>query len=162
MCFESGKMMAISSSDTQQDTIRFSKIVINESIRLRTFSLPEERKLTSKDPVRNTLPPAPKIINEFLIDTTTVYKRNIIADITFNDRTNFIATIDPGFNNRFPFTFIEKNRLRQAEAKATLVRHLKSGQDIHVQTLHVSEKIHGTHGSNDKKHPGTQTRAKTL
>jgi hypothetical protein len=129
-------MMVISSSDTQQDTVRFSKIVINESIRQRTYSLPEERKLSSKDSVRHTLPSAPKSINEVLTDTTSVSKRNIIADITFNDPTNFIAIIDPGFNNRFPFTFTEKNRLRQAEAKATLVKHLKSGKDICVQPLH--------------------------
>ena len=41
-------MMIISNSDTQQDTVRLSKIVIKESVRLKTYSLPEEKKFIIK------------------------------------------------------------------------------------------------------------------
>jgi hypothetical protein len=129
-------MMIISCSDTQQDTTRLIKVVINESIRNKTFSLPEVKKFPSQDSARHARPAAIKTGNEVLADTTSVCKRNIIADITFNDSTNFITTIDPGFRNSFPFTFTEKNMGRQVEAKATLVKHLKTGQNIPAQPLH--------------------------
>jgi hypothetical protein len=134
--FESGRMMIISYSDAQQDTTRLIKVVINESIREKTFSLPEVKKFPSLDSARYARR-APTITgNEVLADTTSVCKRNIIADITFNDSNNFIARIDPGFRNSFPFIFTEKNKLRQTEANATLVRHLKPGENLTIQPLH--------------------------
>jgi hypothetical protein len=129
-------MMIISNSDTQQDTARLSKIVIKESVRLKTYSLPEEKKFSSKDTIRHALSLAPKSDNETLADTTSVCTRNIIADITFNDSTNFITTLNHGFSNRLPFIFAEKTRLNQTEAKATLIRHLKPGLNIPEQPLH--------------------------
>jgi hypothetical protein len=128
-------MMIISSSDTQQDTVRLSKIVINESTRLKTFSLPEVRRLSSKDTVRHALHPAPEISNETIADTTSVCGRNPVADITFNDSSNFITSIESGFNNSFPFIFTEINSIKQAEAKTALLKHLKTGEDIPVQPL---------------------------
>jgi hypothetical protein len=128
--------MIISSSDTQQDTSRLIKIGINESIRNKTFSLPEVKKFPSKDTLRHALPPAPKSVYYGLTDSTSVCERNIIADITFYDSTNFITSLKPVFNNGFPFVFTEKNKIKEAEEKETLVRHLKSGQNIPAQPLH--------------------------
>jgi hypothetical protein len=129
-------MMIISNSNTNQDTVRLSKIVINESIRIKTYSLPEPKKFASKDTVRHTLVPPPKSYDESLIDITAVCARNIIADVTFYDSTNFITTLNNGLTNSFPFIFTEKNRLNQTEANATLARHLKSGLDLPKQPLH--------------------------
>jgi hypothetical protein len=128
-------MMIVSSSNTQQDTVKI-KISIDESIRIKTFSLPEPRKLFPKDTLRYSPPPAAKPAWYGLTDTTSVCERNIIADITFNDTPNFITTLKPGFGNRFPFIFIEKNRLKQDEAKAVLFTHLKNGEKIPPQPLH--------------------------
>ena len=41
-------MMIISDSGSQQDTVKVSKIVINESVRIKTYSLPEIRQFPSK------------------------------------------------------------------------------------------------------------------
>ena len=127
--------MIIFSSETQQDTTRLIKIDINESIRNKTFTLPEVRKFPSKDTLRRALPPAPKSIFYGLADSTSLCKRNIIADITFYDSTNFITSLKPGFNNSFPFVFTEKNKIKEAEEKATLFSHLKAGQNIPAQPL---------------------------
>lgn len=64
------------------------------------------------------------------LDTVLVCNRNPIADVTFYDSVNFITTIVPGSVSRFPFIFIEKNRVRDAEAKALLVKQLRAGEAI--------------------------------
>ena len=127
--------MIVSSSNTQQDTVKI-KINIDESIRIKTFTLPEPRKLLAKDTVRHSLTPAAKPAWEGLVDTTSVCERNIIADITFNDSANFITTLDRGFSNRFPFVFTEKNKLRQDQAQAALFSQLKTGEQIPPKLLH--------------------------
>ena len=67
---------------------------------------------------------------DFLLDTTIICRRNIIADVTFYDSTNVVTTIVPGNTSGFPYVFIEKNRIREAETKAILVKQLKPGQTI--------------------------------
>ena len=42
MWFEFAKMMIYSNPGTQQDTVKIGKFVINDSIRLKTYSLPEK------------------------------------------------------------------------------------------------------------------------
>jgi hypothetical protein len=129
-------MMIISNSDTQQDTVRLSKIVIKESIRIKTFSLPEVKRVSLKDTARPAPPSAPKPMFDGLADTTSVCMRNPIADLTFNDSANFIFTLKPGFRNGFPYSFTEKNRVKQEEENAILIRHLKPGEKIAVNPLH--------------------------
>jgi hypothetical protein len=129
-------MMIISYSDTQQDTVRLSKIVIKESIRIKTFSLPEVKRVSLKDTARPAPPSAPKPMFDGLADTTAVCVRNPIADLTFNDSANFIFTLKPGFRNGFPYSFTEKNRVKQEEENAILIRHLKPGEKIAVNPLH--------------------------
>jgi hypothetical protein len=129
-------MMIISDYESQQDTLRVIKIVINESIRIKTYSLPEIRQLPSKDSAKHTRPSAQTSFNNALTDTTSVCTRNSIADVTFYDSNNLITMIKPGIGNRFLFIYTENNRLRNAEAKATLVKHLNPGQNIPLQPLH--------------------------
>jgi hypothetical protein len=71
-----------------------------------------------------------------VIDTISVCRRNPISDITFCDSDNFVSGIDqPGING-FPFIFIEKNKIRESEAKESLLLHLKAGKELPVRLLH--------------------------
>ncbi len=127
-------MMIYSNPGTQQDTVKIGKFVINDSIRLKTYSLPEIRPLSSfkKHSQLTTADPSIPIVE----DTISVCSRNSIADVTFYDSTNFISTINSGIANRFLFNIAEKNQIKKDEARATLVKHLRPGENIPVQTLH--------------------------
>ena len=129
-------MMIISHSEPQQDTVKFSIKLIKESIRLKTFSIPEVRQFSPEDTVKKTHRPVPISFNETVTDTTSVCSRNSIADVTFYDSTNFILSIKPGISDRFPFVFTESTRSRQSQAKTILLNQLKPGQNIPVQALH--------------------------
>lgn len=127
-------MMIFSNPGTQQDTVKIGKFVINDSIRLKTFSLPEIRPLSSfkKHSQLTTAGPSIPIVE----DTISVCSRNSIADVTFYDSTNFISTINPGIANRFLFDIAEKTQIKKDEARATLVKQLRPGEKIPVQPLH--------------------------
>jgi hypothetical protein len=129
-------MMIISCSESQQDTVKVGKVEIKESVRLKTYTLPEVRQTPSKDIVRQAPLPAPIPNNELLTDTTSVSSRNSIADVTFYDSTNFILTLKPGTANGLPLFFTDGARQRQADAKAFFTDHLKPGQDIPNQSQH--------------------------
>jgi hypothetical protein len=69
-------------------------------------------------------------------DTTTVCVRNSIEDVTFYDSANLVLRIDPARTGKFPFLFTEKNKIIQDEIRATVVRHLKPGNELQYQPLH--------------------------
>lgn len=69
-------------------------------------------------------------------DTSLVCIRNSIADITFYDSSNVVTKIVSGAPNSFPVIFIEKNIKMQSEVRASIIKHLKPGQDLPVKILH--------------------------
>ncbi len=70
-------------------------------------------------------------------DTTSVCQRNIISDVTFYDSTNIITKIESVSFNRFPFIFVEKNKQINSMARASLVKHLRDGQNLPSKPLHA-------------------------
>ena len=68
-------------------------------------------------------------------DTVLVYKRNIISDFTFYDKSNILTRIDLNSSDRFPFTFVEKNREIDAGLRERLIRELKPGDNLPDKTL---------------------------
>ena len=68
-------------------------------------------------------------------DSLVVCRRNPVADVTFYDSVNVITTIAADNLNVFPYNFIEKNKKTEAEAKAVLIRHLRSGQELPDKTI---------------------------
>ena len=129
-------MITISCSDTQQDSVKGRNIVLKDSIGLKSDSTSIADTLLLKDSLIHILNPAPKSVSLVSIDTTAVCKRNSVADITFHDPNNVVIKIKSGSSNRFAFIFTEKNKQMQTEAKASLIKHLKPGQNIPVQPLH--------------------------
>jgi hypothetical protein len=120
--------MINSHQDIRQDTITVTKTVLNDSNIVRTDSVSHIRIRIAVDSVKH-LPKPVKSISEIVqTDTTSVCMRNNVADITFNDSVNFLTTLDQSFIYGFPVTFIENNRIKEREAKMTLVSHLKPGQ----------------------------------
>jgi hypothetical protein len=129
-------MIIISCSDIPQDSVKGRNIVLKDSIGLKSDSTSIADTLLLKDSLIHILNPAPKSVSLVFVDTTAVCKRNSVADITFYDSDNEILKIESGSSNRFPFIFIEKNKQMQTEARASLIKHLKPGQNIPVHPLH--------------------------
>jgi hypothetical protein len=69
-------------------------------------------------------------------DTTSVCSRNAISDVTFYDSANLVTRIDQTNTIGFPFIFIEKNRIRETEARESFVKHLKEGEKLPDQLFH--------------------------
>jgi hypothetical protein len=69
-------------------------------------------------------------------DTTAVCGRNSIADISFYDPDNIFANLPLESFNRFPFLFIEKTRQTELKERTSLIKHLKTGQDLPLQPFH--------------------------
>jgi len=129
--------MIIPISELQQDTVRFNKFLIKESVRATTYSLPPLRQFSLKDTGKHSLPAAPKIIQPAFTDTTSVCIRNSIADVTFYDSNNVVLKIQAGSYKQFPFIFTEKVQQQQAEERAFLIKQLKPGTDLPAQPLHA-------------------------
>ncbi len=130
-------MMTIPMLAIQQDTLKIKSKVPRDTVVFKSDSLHAVDSLqVKKDTIK------PKIILYrplpvlHITDTTSVCKRNNIFDFTFYDSTNLISQIGKGPYDRFPFIFIEKNRARQAEEKAVIVKHLKQGSKLPVPSFH--------------------------
>jgi hypothetical protein len=68
-------------------------------------------------------------------DTTPVSFRNIISDVTFYDPNNIVKKIDLESCNGFPFLFMAKNREINGETKKSIIKHLKTGEELPLQPL---------------------------
>jgi hypothetical protein len=71
-----------------------------------------------------------------ITDTISVCGRNSIADVTFYDPNNLTSRIETPHRDAFPFLFTAKGRVIQEEAKASLVKHLRAGDEIPLRPLH--------------------------
>jgi hypothetical protein len=60
-------------------------------------------------------------------DTTSVCKRNPVADVTFYNPDYVIREADPVFLSRFPYLFTGNNVRIREERKASIEKHLKEG-----------------------------------
>lgn len=129
-------MMINSCIDIQQDTVPVKSVVLQDSVRLNSDSASIIKPIQSHDSIPRKLTSAPATTAFDFTDTTTVCDRNSISDITFYDSNNVVTNIESGFPNRFPFIFTEKNNQMQREARASLIKHLKPGQDLPVHPFH--------------------------
>ncbi|MBK7132114.1 MAG: DUF4271 domain-containing protein [Bacteroidales bacterium] len=68
-------------------------------------------------------------------DTINLCRPNPVANVTFYDSANVITTITTDNVKGFPLVFIEKNKKSEAEAKAALVKHLRSGEELPRKTI---------------------------
>jgi len=129
--------MIVFCSDTRQDTVQSRNIVLKDSIGLKSDSASSSIKsLQLNDSVTHKLESATKTARFEFTDTTSVCRRNSVADITFYDSNNIVEKKGMESSNMFPFLFTQKNRQLQFVAKASLIRQLKAGQNLPVQPLH--------------------------
>lgn len=68
-------------------------------------------------------------------DTINLCRPNPVANVTFYDSANVITTITTDNVKGFPLVFIEINKKSEAEAKAALVKHLRSGEELPRKTI---------------------------
>ena len=71
-----------------------------------------------------------------IIDTQSVSERSHISDVTFYDSANIITRIKRNQINGFPLRFIEKNRKREAESNALLIKSLRDGEKVAERPFH--------------------------
>jgi hypothetical protein len=138
-------MIVVLYSMAQQDTVRVKNQALTDSAILKQHLKSPEQKQTSDSSVKTpkqlshaTGRLTATAVSQLIVpvDTTSVCRRNSIADISFYIPDNFISSgkLDPV--NRFPFEFTEKNRKSEAARKEILVKQLKPGQDLQVQAMH--------------------------
>jgi hypothetical protein len=71
-----------------------------------------------------------------IVDTTSVCQRNSIVDISFYFPENIVSSGKLDAMNRFPFEFTERNQVAEAVKKEILVKQLKPGKDLQLQSMH--------------------------
>ena len=121
--------------EIQRDTIQTKNVIIQDSISPKTDSVLFIKHLP-KDSLSGRAFSSNKPVPFISSDTTSVCKRNIISDITFYDPNNFVIKSSSDFSACFPYSFIENNKIRQTELKASFVKHLRSGQQIVTKPFH--------------------------
>jgi len=121
---------------SQQDTIRVKSVIDQDSISLNIDSVKDKtsQQVIDSIPKRQIkIIRPPDIINS---DTTSVCNVNIISPVTFYDQDNLVTRINQKNVERFPYSFIEINKRIQSEAKTTLLKKLRPGQEMPFQPLH--------------------------
>ena len=130
-------MTEINTGGYIQDTIQQKNLVVSDTIKQLKDSSDGPSKITrGMFLVHHDI--TPKIKDEnVIIDTASLCKRNPIADVTFYDSANVVRQIDGTIIDRFPFLFTEINSKIREENRATLVSHLKEGNQIPVGEYHL-------------------------
>ncbi len=122
---------------TQQDTtLKVKNNIYRDSVSLNIDSahdVTSNQFIDSLPKKRTKIARPPDIINT---DTTSVCTVNIISPVTFYDPDNIVTRINQNNTGRFPYTFIEINKKTEAEAKTTLLKKLRSGQEMPFHHLH--------------------------
>jgi hypothetical protein len=116
-------------------------IILQDTLSQQPDTSTKEPIIKDSFAVRNTVSSERIIIPQEkqepdLSDSTTVYLRNSIADVTLYDTASVINNIEMSYPNRFPFLFMEKNKDLENKARLTLEPHLKSGKEIPEKLFH--------------------------
>ena len=129
-------MMLLPYPEAQQDSVQVKNVPVMDSVSLKSDSSSIVNIIQSKDSV----PPGVKTSSAKTVpaitDTISVCTRNSIEDVTFYDSSNLVTRIESVHRDKFPFLFTGKNRQIQEEAKASLVKHLRTGEEIQLRSLH--------------------------
>ena len=131
-------MMIISCTDLQQDTVPRKTVSNQSSTFLNHDSVSDVISTHPKDSIKHRS--IITVHQNILIDntdTTSVCRRNSIADVTFYDFNNFILRIGYGSYKQFPLVFTEKVKQQQIEEKTLLIKHLKPGEDLPPHPFHA-------------------------
>ena len=128
-------MMTFFCTDSPQDTIRLKNVPYQDSVMWNVDSV-----VTISPKFNDSLPKKPiKIItanSNANSDTFSVCTVNIVTPVTFYDPDNILTRINQNNDARFPYSFIEINKKIQSEAKTTLLKHLRYGEEKPLQPLH--------------------------
>ncbi len=70
------------------------------------------------------------------VDTTSLCRRNAIADVTFYQPDFIISSVDSHYHDPFPVLFTENTVQIQAEKKAAAEKNLRPGENLPQQPFH--------------------------
>jgi hypothetical protein len=133
-------MMIFTRQDIKQDTIQAFKqdTITNYNVQDTVYILKDTAPLQNdSSPVitPRQKPFVPKIKSFVYSDSTSVCSKNSIIDLTFHDRDNIGLITNASSLNKFPFIFTAKNRQIQAEAKASIVKQLRPGENLPAKSI---------------------------
>jgi hypothetical protein len=129
-------MMLLPYPVSLQDSTGGKNIPMRDSVSLRSDTTLLSNVIELEDSVPHKIKKSVAIPIPEITDTISVCRRNSIEDITFYDSTNLVTRIEPIHRDKFPFIFTGINQQIQEEAKASLVKHLRAGEEIPFRSLH--------------------------
>lgn len=115
---------------TQQDTLKVKNNIYQDSVILDIDSaqdITSNQLIDSLPKTKTKITRPPEIIN---FDSTSVCPVNSISPVTFYDPDNLVTRINQNNAGRFPYKFVEINKRIETEAEITLLKNLKSGQEM--------------------------------
>jgi len=129
-------MMPLLCPEEQQDSIPVKNIPFLDSVILKSDSALLLKSMHPGDSFPHRI--TKEVFQTFpeITDTISVCRRNSIEDITFYDSVNLVTRIDSIQTDKFPFLFTTKGRRINEEAKASLVKHLRAGDEIPLRPVH--------------------------
>jgi hypothetical protein len=114
-----------------QDTVRQKRDTTHQQLKISA----DTTSITDTVPVKKIV--IRQVKKEPLpVDTTAVCSKNPVSDLIFPDTTDVITVTGQQEKSLFPFIFIEKNRKRESDAIAALVKHLKDGRELPARAFH--------------------------
>jgi hypothetical protein len=129
-------MMPHTLPEARQDTIPVKNIQHGDSAGLKSDTASLFTPVQPKDTLHHRLTRPVSVTVPGITDTISVCSRNSIRDVTFYDSVNLVTSIDPIHKDKFPFLFTAKGKLIMDEAKTSLVKHLRPGEEIPYRPLH--------------------------
>ena len=117
------------------ETRFFSGSTSSDSIKIQVSPADSALSKKRKDLINSTLLQQGGIVKQDY-DTISVCVRNPVADVTFNNPSFVLNSIDQHCLNRFPYLFTSNNLRINSEKKAILEKHLRAGEMMPVQMFH--------------------------
>jgi hypothetical protein len=123
-------MMPLPFPEAQQDSIPARNIPFRDSVILKSDSASLFHTIQPEDSFpHRKIKEVTRTIPE-ITDTISVCRRNSIEDVTFYDSGNLVSRIETIHTDKFPLLFTAKGRIISEEAKTSLVKHLRAGDEM--------------------------------
>jgi len=121
--------------ETYQDTVLNRVNIIQDTSGVKPESVILSDSVSIKKVIKKPSPVLQKS-DSLSIFIPELCSRNAIVDITYYNPDYIIGSIEFPGTNIFPFNFIEKTWQMQTEKKASVVKHLKPGQNMPRKLFH--------------------------
>jgi hypothetical protein len=119
-----------------QDTIRKNSVIWQDTLKHLPDSVINNGLSAGDTPLKIKAVSIHLLTKTEPADTSSLCYRNRYSDIAFNDSSGVIQSADIKHIQNFPFVFTGINKKLQEETRASLVRHLKNGEERSTDLFH--------------------------